>query len=443
MSLVLWFLDFTRTDDSQVVQEYDHRVYRLGDTLEGILGHSWFSRVWIIQEVLLATDVQIITLNGRSLSLPWNMIDKATRQLAEGQGFKRKSVVSRALELMDMRKEFAQSRSIGLASALRLAHNSAATDPRDKIFGLLGICNSLRENIDATYTKSVGEVWQNATATMLSAHGLRAFNYLTTAGCLEDANFPSWVADFGRLTPASRGWINWPESTAEHGTETYRLDGQRLQVSGAIVDRILYVYDLNMNQNTRMASQVWYNWLEFAGGDKSINTVYPGSENRWRLDLTTAEPMQVVFWRTMFQDTQRRIRDCDDLTRWHEWFCAEAGTNILYWDSVLLNGRDSEPCVISRTTDYGEMTVTLAQLRLFTAQKKMCWTRGVKLGIAPDEVREGDLVAVLAGYASPVVVRPGIADGAYRLICPVYIHGMMDGEAHPAFQGDYRPLILE
>lgn len=52
------------------------------------------------------------------------------------------------------------------------------------------------------------------------------------------------------------------------------------------------------------------------------------------------------------------------------------------------------------------------------------------LGIGPQSMQSGDLVCVILGARTPVVLRPLIeVDGAYELLGDCYVHGIMFGEA--------------
>jgi hypothetical protein len=56
------------------------------------------------------------------------------------------------------------------------------------------------------------------------------------------------------------------------------------------------------------------------------------------------------------------------------------------------------------------------------------------LGLAPNDARIGDCVAVLAGGRVPYILRnrrkiDGSQSGSWELIGDAYVHGIMDGEA--------------
>jgi len=50
------------------------------------------------------------------------------------------------------------------------------------------------------------------------------------------------------------------------------------------------------------------------------------------------------------------------------------------------------------------------------------------LGLGPQHVQTGDIIAVMDGSPVPIVLRP-IEDGFYELVGESYVHGIMDGEA--------------
>jgi len=53
-------------------------------------------------------------------------------------------------------------------------------------------------------------------------------------------------------------------------------------------------------------------------------------------------------------------------------------------------------------------------------------TRGY-VGLAPEDVKEGDVICILFGGKVPYALRP--RDGHYLFLGECYVHGIMDGEA--------------
>jgi hypothetical protein len=55
--------------------------------------------------------------------------------------------------------------------------------------------------------------------------------------------------------------------------------------------------------------------------------------------------------------------------------------------------------------------------------------------------REGDMVALLAGCTFPVALRPD-GNGNFRFVAPLYVDGIMHGEAWPKYESEWKEIVL-
>ena len=242
---------------------------------------SWFSRAWIIQEVALAQDAQVL----------WGSIEMSWATLAKCSDFFYKSSISTGLidrqmwinpsqSVNDTRRNSAglinnmrriikgsisnlnfdayafadrltassdvlQSSSALLALLLYDSRSYRATDPRDHVFATLGILNQTalvkrdpRCPIKADYHKSTAEVYLEAMKYVLE--NTQSLNLLALKSDQISENspdqLPSWVPDFtaegplafmlllGAYFDASRCRSNVPQG--------FSITGQNLSVKG-------------------------------------------------------------------------------------------------------------------------------------------------------------------------------------------------------------------
>jgi hypothetical protein len=127
---------------------------RQREGLEHILNQSWFSRVWILQEVANARDALVycgrkfISANIFAISLRLVNIHPQSQQYQP------------VIDLMSASsikyREGGYARD--LYSLLRMFSSAEATDERDKIYALLGMCTDKMSTLKADYNKSVKEV---------------------------------------------------------------------------------------------------------------------------------------------------------------------------------------------------------------------------------------------------------------------------------------------
>ena len=104
-----------------------------------LLSRPWFRKIWVIQEVVMAHSAQLF--NGAK-TLSWTTFSSATNKIASYDlqaiiaGFKHALVAFKNVSLMrlensDMRRPFFR--------LLSMVRDFNSTDPRDKIYALLGI----------------------------------------------------------------------------------------------------------------------------------------------------------------------------------------------------------------------------------------------------------------------------------------------------------------
>ena len=104
-----------------------------------------FQRIWIVQELVTATKV--VAHCGRA-KIDYEMIQSAVEFLAErswdeelSQYFKTPNVFAYVSVLGTIEREWYQNRKLIRPSLVRATRNFQATDPKDKVFALLGLFN--------------------------------------------------------------------------------------------------------------------------------------------------------------------------------------------------------------------------------------------------------------------------------------------------------------
>lgn len=112
-------------------------------SLDLLLWSSWFSRIWIIQEITLAQDA--ILVSG-SASCPWEHLKRAAHYILD-RGMTALVDVdpSQVLRLESMKKIFDDGTPV--LELAQIARSSKATNHKDKIYGLLGLASDGAEFI--------------------------------------------------------------------------------------------------------------------------------------------------------------------------------------------------------------------------------------------------------------------------------------------------------
>ena len=183
-----------------------------------LMNHDWFSRAWIVQEVVVA---RYITVVYGGYKLRWEDLLAFLNILSEeknaslislfrntGREFVNQPMSfgpSHAVSITHYRGQFLSKEPIPLFKALRTYHGLLATKPRDKIFALLGF-TTLRHELDhlVHYTDKSNSNLLLKIAYHMIKHG-NFFEVLQLAGIGWDqpaetdpsyvADLPSWVVN--------------------------------------------------------------------------------------------------------------------------------------------------------------------------------------------------------------------------------------------------------
>jgi hypothetical protein len=221
--------------------------------LHELFARRWFTRVWVIQEVAAAKEA--IVLCG-SHQLPWEALRDACRQLAhltagwrktawEDTGFQWAHHVASSLHI-----EAAASSDVpaGLESHKRSLlfllcqfHVSEATDPRDKVYALLGLAKEIRNPpydiplFQPDYGLNLKDTYANVARFLIDSSGnLGVFRVCLGASTIQ--HLPSWVPDWSipswRLLQGKFETFQLDEKSRASRVVSYSQDFHSIRVQG-------------------------------------------------------------------------------------------------------------------------------------------------------------------------------------------------------------------
>ncbi|KAK0099396.1 hypothetical protein ONS95_003531 [Cadophora gregata] len=182
--------DVVKTPRSSHQYPRRHRLYEsfgpidsLGAKLKELLGLRYFSRVWVIQELLLAPNALI----------PIGDIELTSGPRRSGQDWSWSSSDVPWLEFLCNGSSLQQKI---LFDVLDIASRSEASDPRDKLFGLLGLVSSdIGKDFAPDYSISTVH-----TQIGISAYAIlelkESIIFLAAAGKKSLPSHPSWVPNW-------------------------------------------------------------------------------------------------------------------------------------------------------------------------------------------------------------------------------------------------------
>jgi hypothetical protein len=156
-----------------------------------VLADTYFSRMWVIQEILLAKEVKILTAIGAT---PFSDLQKWFSEIiTKVRGDHKLLFVSEygsAYQLL-LKRHIVPST---LHECVKLFHKSECEDPRDRVYGLMGLVfENRRLKID--YSKSIQEVYSDVVVAFCSTYPTTTANseewFLTLKNLLEEMSFTS------------------------------------------------------------------------------------------------------------------------------------------------------------------------------------------------------------------------------------------------------------
>jgi hypothetical protein len=400
-----------------------------------------WKRVWIMQEISVSPNV--ILTNGHD-TMDWSLVEKVAHggvsytDAFHGPFSHSLGISGEWVEMFSTAKLVTNQREItakilrgkdSLLDVLARFKHTEATDPRDKIYALLGLVKD-PIGVKADYTKSTVETYTSVTMALFNA----AANLDVLCQCpwaRQHSNLylppleglPSWAPDFrtsqdGKFLFAQRGIysagrLHCPVPCTVQGT-TLWLKGYSLGHLQASKGRHAPVTEERPGYKHYLLLRDWaYENLKTDNSGKITQNKY----------LTGEDQLQ-AFWRTLVGDCkgypQQRLTS-DDIIR-HQ--------------SLVQNLVDQPfESVLSKFTRVIYTTRTLKSLiesndwRFYTSDNGL-------FVLAQPVASEGDIIAILHGAKTAMVLRPTgkREDGkeTYTFVCGAYVHGFMDGEVYEA-----------
>lgn len=350
----------------------------------------------------------------------------------------------------DLRKDRIKGElNIELLDLLEQLRHFKSTDPRDKLYGLVGLLNP-DDVVEADYAKSSEQVFTDIAVQHLQSGSLNILCHCVESSHPKSLDLPSWVPDWTRPGWAEPLRIRGLKCTAAGPTKPQLLidttQGE-LRLKGRLLDTVSEIDD-----KTKIPAYSFNpDWTDADETDPKVKTKahYMMSQEhmheQWENMLSLAWPCNELFtmesyenmWRTFMCNRTRENEplDADYGCAWEEVLATLAA--IVSPDEPPLLGLMRPPfvhlkyhiarMVVGLGTSRDATTVRSAHLR-WCYHRRFYESEAGRYGWAVDGAMPGDRVAVFYGCDYPFMIRDA-GDGKYRIVGDCYIHGLMDGEA--------------
>lgn len=410
-----WVLSIPRpkTDDDiswtdlAVLLPYDLMEVK---SLQCLLQKPWFERLWIWQEIRLGSASSLLMCGNATISWPCFQTAigllrfKKLRPDVGSENFAERVLYAFRLCHFDIDNVGAP-----LERLLFQTQHCKCTDPRDRIFALLGLFDSQSQEIGLKpdYSSEPEEVYM---AMMLKyidhSNTLNLMVYCNLASEeTRNAKLPTWVPNWA--TRESYVTLKTLEGSIQFGSCkmpcAYRqIEPHQLAVMGVAVGNIKEISNLDETQITLSLDTAGY-FIKKLAPENVLEGVY-----------VTGESMLDAFTKILLLNATSGRYDPPVRTEISFDLACKIVREIVSTpeDGASSGGEDAK----NMYRAYHHMS----NLRLFTSEEGY-------MGMAPPEARAGDIVTMFLGLKCAMVLRP--RGQAYEVVGPCYIHGFMEGEA--------------
>lgn len=416
-------------------------------TLEELLSHPIWTRIWIVQEFASSGDVVLVnkeqTLELRIFFNLWAVLYQGLNQDAKfGSDLLSLKIRTRIKSMAPM---LLLSSALGtyrtprsLFELLRATGWFRASDSRDRIFALLGIAvDSSELGISAKYELPYENVCAIVSEALMRKYGLSMLSFnagYTYCRGRFNPSLPSWCSDwtlgtaYTILTDRPAGGDSFDACGTAKGTNPMIFDRTRgtVSLSGTIVDSIRQVQEFDSagpdpkHVVAQLLSQL---------RDLSNFKGPPG----WPKVPTYVE--QALFCVPI---AHQRPAPSTSMIEWHgrsqEFFKAFGALSDEHMKS---NHSPVESPPLGQLNPYVQEVIRRAAGRaIFACEDNY-------LGLGPVSMQKRDLMCIFQNSSVPSIIRP-LPSGSFLYIGEAYVHGIMYGEYFDRSKKFHqRTLIIE
>ncbi|RDW57327.1 hypothetical protein BP5796_12777 [Coleophoma crateriformis] len=434
-------------------------------TIGRLIGRPWFNRLWVLQEVLLATSIDVFC--GDEV-LPWFEIAKFERHVVTWNlrstlrgGQLTASEIDSALNVLYTfmwcreRKEHSKAKQISIFGLLNAASKRDVSNHLDMVYGILGLtAKPTRDKVIIDYNLQPEKVYIDfATSNIPSDSKLESFGYVSgpidRQNQKQDLSFPSWCPiptwikkdtrgpnfKFGAIDGLRTGYRAGFQGTFQDRPMcTLRSGSTILVFQGYKVDRVTKTIPSSEIHNgyeplSPFEASDLLKW-ESSCFDLAAATLVHARAGTEIVQLAPfPSNMLTIYTRTLIAN-----RTC--MLDGGEWrYCAvtkglENSPGAVFADAVagyqlwkaflneIKNAKDGD--VIPTWNPY--LVMHASYKRDFIA------TEHGRIGWGPEGVEEGDVIVVFQNGIVPHILRPRSSTAPMMLVGEAYIDGLMNGE---------------
>ncbi|KAF2129618.1 hypothetical protein P153DRAFT_431538 [Dothidotthia symphoricarpi CBS 119687] len=400
------------------------------DSVKALFSLSWFHRVWIIQEVVMAHNVRIVCgrwiVDWSDLHHAMGIVDRQF-QLADTDMTLLRPSWESFLSLAAQREWEARQRRWPLLMLLEHFRSAESTLSRDRLFALLGLaCDGDEADFEPDYKSSLEEVLLRF-ARVFVRQG-RGMQLLYLAGLNNRSHrFPSWIPDWtirkpNRLHDFSEGDITFAASGPQQPVVATCPDTDELLVEGYTVD---VIENISSSSNTEEDLALYIKEVSCMV-DTAVLSRVPDSREalKWKVPIAgLLHPRVAVPGELSLESSYMALRKYIGLDKDAKLFDKQGRF-------INRGGYSNAYVKIMTSRSYLKQSASyIAALHDTPLGWRFVITGQGFVGTVPNLAQVGDAVVIMKGGRVPFVLRKSCErPGASRLVGGCYIHGLMNGE---------------
>ncbi|CAO2658363.1 Nn.00g060860.m01.CDS01 [Neocucurbitaria sp. VM-36] len=400
--------------------EQDRLVAEL-QALDKLMESSWWRRIWTVQEVILPPNVTIMI---GLLQFSWTVLAAAARNFSKHYILRccpgivnDTTLLAKFYHPIDgieiFRSKYHSREQINLLDLLHDFRSRLSTDPRDKIFGLLGLVmgDPKYHGLRVDYSLTADAVYENTFIYLLQIEG--NLNALVKGVEVERMlDLPTWIPDWAAQIDQSRTRINMAVRTS---LNLYKASlYTRSDICWPANTKILGVKGLLFDAVATLPEPI-PDTLSITRGDihNYIETLYKDMTNKDHSYIGGGD-LAIAFRR------------------------------LFTMDQVIVMANQSTPDQLRRATIHDYKNYKNTGILLPDDPSRILYIQWYRffilkkgfIGLGPMNMRVGDTVHILLGGSVPFVLRPVAEQQGptgqpkrYEFVGNCYVQGIMDGEA--------------
>lgn len=380
---------------------------------------DWFSRVWVLQEVYVSHDPIVIC---GSKKLLWSSIGDVLEHIVKNAG-RQNPVIRKTQLLYDIAMYWPYDHGpddrFPLIYLLQVARSFQASDPRDKIYALLGLASDCTEFPAPEYSLSVEKVYKD-TAEILYSQGW-GLGCLMQAGLHQQSsrNMPSWVPDWSSASDR-QAWV--PNIYPEGASQCTRY----IQLASRKADTLSLI-GRRLGKVTACASQ---SPPSTRWSDRCL-CVLESAIGMLASTSQTLDPYDDIVLQSLCNllrnDGTNGIknlsnRDPDLLKRLLIDLGKGLGSMAEFGEIIL--GSNTESSIIHDFQESNEYSGFYITILSALSHINVALTLSAIPSLVPPLTREDDVVFLVKNATAPIILRPTDA-GAYYLVGIAYVRGLL------------------